>query len=126
TLTPQTMRSISADDTTKRMSTGMKDLDDVLGGGVLPGAVLLLAGQPGIGKSTLLLQVAAHIAGKSPVLYASGEESSSQVKLRAKRLGAHDSDKLGFVASTSAEDIAATIRSGGYGLVIIDSIQTLS
>lgn len=125
-LTPQTMRSISADEALKRMSTGIKDLDEVLGGGILPGAVLLLAGQPGIGKSTLLLQVASFIASNTPVLYASGEESSSQVKLRAKRLGAHDQDQLGFVASTSAEDIAATVRGGGYGLVIIDSIQTLS
>ena len=85
-----------------------------------------MAGQPGIGKSTLLLQVAAYVAKTSPVLYASGEESSSQVKLRAERLGAEKSEQLSFVASTSADDIAATIRSGVYKFVVIDSIQTLA
>ncbi len=125
-LTPQAMRSISSEDSIKRMSSGINDLDIVLGGGVLPGGVMLLAGQPGIGKSTLLLQVASNIAASSPVLYASGEESASQVKLRATRLGAESGDDLHFVASTSADDIAATIRSGKYKLVIIDSIQTLS
>ncbi len=125
-LTPQTMRSIVADEKSARISTGITDLDTVLGGGILPGAVVLLAGQPGIGKSTLLLQTAATIARSTPVLYASGEESAAQVKLRAKRLGAHDQDQLGFVASTSADDIAATIRTGQYRLVVIDSIQTLS
>lgn len=108
------------------MTTGIADLDTVLGGGILPGGVLLLAGQPGIGKSTLLLQVAHAVASEHPVLYASGEESASQVKLRASRLGADTSDDLHFVASTSADDIAATIRSDAYKLVIIDSIQTLS
>ncbi|MCA0228800.1 DNA repair protein RadA [Patescibacteria group bacterium] len=125
-LVPQTMRSISAEASTARLTTGIGDLDLVLGGGVLPGGVILLAGQPGIGKSTLLLQVAASIAAKHTVLYASGEESASQVKLRAARLGAEAGDDLHFVASTSADDIAATIRSGTYSLVIIDSIQTLS
>ena len=125
-LTPQSMRSISAEDSVKRMSTGVADLDAVLGGGILPAGVMLLAGQPGIGKSTLLLQMAAYIAGNHPVLYASGEESASQVKLRATRLGAEAGDDLQFVASTSADDITATIRSGKYKLVIIDSIQTLS
>lgn len=125
-LSPQTMRSINADEQTKRLSTGIADLDLVLGGGVLPAGVMLLAGQPGIGKSTLLLQVAAHIAQGHSVLYASGEESASQVKLRATRLGAESGDDLQFVASTSADDISATIRSGKYQLVIIDSIQTLS
>lgn len=125
-LSPQTMQSISAEETTKRMSTGYEDLDVVLGGGILPGGVLLVAGQPGIGKSTLLLQVANEVAKVQPVLYASGEESASQVKLRAKRLGADSREQLHFVASTSADDIAATIRSGAYKLAIIDSIQTLS
>jgi len=125
-LNVQTMRSIEADEESRRLSSGIEDLDAVLGGGVLPGSVVLLAGQPGIGKSTLLLQVTAHIADTVPVLYASGEESASQVKLRAKRLGALESDQLSFVASTSANDIAATIRSGAYKLVIIDSIQTLA
>ena len=125
-LKPQSMRSIAAEDSVKRLPTGIADLDTVLGGGILPAGVMLLAGQPGIGKSTLLMQVAAHVSEQSSVLYVSGEESASQVKLRATRLGATSGDDLQFVASTSADDIAATIRSGQYKLVIIDSIQTLS
>jgi DNA repair protein RadA/Sms len=125
-LSVQSIKTINADEGSKRMSTGTADLDMVLGGGILPGAVVLLAGQPGIGKSTLLLQVTAHVAKTTPVLYVSGEESASQVKLRAKRLGAQTSEQLDFAASTSANDIAATIRSGQYKLVIVDSIQTLA
>ena len=125
-LKPQSMRSIAAEDSVRRLPTCIADLDAVLGGGILPAGVMLLAGQPGIGKSTLLMQVAAHVAEQSSVLYVSGEESASQVKLRATRLGATSGDDLQFVASTSADDIAATIRSGQYKLVIIDSIQTLS
>lgn len=125
-LNVQTMRSISNSEGAKRLSTGFTDLDDVLGGGILPGGVILLAGQPGIGKSTLLLQVSAYVARSQPVLYASGEESASQVKLRAERLGAEKSEQISFASSTSADDIAATIRSGEYKLVIIDSIQTLA
>ena len=124
-LEAQTLQSISYEDSTKRLSTGIADLDTVLGGGILPGGVILLAGQPGIGKSTLLLQITATIAITVPTLYVSGEESASQVRLRAERLGASSSDKLSFVASTSADDIAATIRAGEHKLVIIDSIQTL-
>ncbi len=125
-LTVQTMRSISNKESIKRLATGFKDLDDVLGGGILLGGVVLLAGQPGIGKSTLLLQVSAFVAKSEAVLYASGEESAGQVKLRAQRLGAETSEQLSFASSTSADDIAATIRSGGYKLVVIDSIQTLA
>ena len=125
-LIPQTMNSISLEETVKRQETGFIDLDMVLGGGILPGGVILMAGQPGIGKSTLLLQISSYVANNTAVLYASGEESASQVKLRAQRLGATNSEFLSFIASTSADDIAATIRSGLYGLVIIDSIQTLS
>ena len=122
----QSIKDVQSDDTSSRMKTGVKDLNDVLGGGVLPGSVVLLAGQPGIGKSTLLLQVTAHIAKQVPVLYVSGEESASQVKLRATRLGAEASEQLDFAASTSANNIAATIRGGQYNMVIIDSIQTLA
>jgi len=126
TLKVQTMRSISNKESGKRLLTGFNDLDDVLGGGVLPGSVILMAGQPGIGKSTLLLQVSAHIANHESVLYVSGEESAGQVKLRAQRLGAEKNEQLSFASSTSADDIAATIRSDGYKLVVIDSIQTLA
>lgn len=125
-LTPQTMQSIRHEEAAARMGTGYDDLDVVLGGGILPGGVMLMAGQPGIGKSTLLLQIAAEVGKTQSVLYASGEESAGQVKLRAERLGANMREDLHFVASTSADDIAATIRSGAYKLVIIDSIQTLS
>lgn len=118
--------SIETENLEARLHTGFSDLDDVLGGGILPGGVLLVAGQPGIGKSTLLLQVATAVAKSQPVLYVSGEESAHQVKLRAERLGADASEALEFVASTSADDIGATIRAGGHKLIIVDSIQTLS
>jgi len=109
-----------------RIVTQFKDLNDVLGGGIVAGGVVLLAGQPGIGKSTLLLQIANFVAKNNSVLYVSGEESAGQIKLRAMRLGADKATDLQFAASTSANDIAATIKSGEYGLVIIDSIQTMS
>lgn len=125
-LQTQTFKSIDAGVATKRFTTGIDDLDVVLGGGILPGGVILLAGQPGIGKSTLLLQVTNEVAKAVPTLYVSGEESTAQVKLRAERLGAETGEQLSFAASTSADDIAATIRSGEHKLVIIDSIQTLS
>lgn len=108
-----------------RLSTGFQDLDTVLGGGILLGSVMLLAGQPGIGKSTILMQICAKIAQTHSVLYVSGEESASQVKLRAMRLGA-SSDNLKFASSTSANDIAKTIADGEFNLVIVDSIQTLT
>ncbi len=116
----------SQDEPAARLATGIADLDTVLGGGILPGGVLLLAGQPGMGKSTLLLQVAHAVARQQAVLYISGEESAGQVALRATRLGADQHEALSFAASTSADDIAATIRTSQYQLVIVDSIQTLS
>ena len=125
-LAVQSMRDIKAESEGARLKTGFSDLDAVLGGGILPGGVSLLAGQPGIGKSTLLLQLATHIAKTKKVLYVSGEESASQVRLRAERLGAAKGESLEFAASTNANDIAATIREGGYDLVIVDSIQTLA
>lgn len=125
-LKAHTFEDIEATEVSARLLTGISDLDDVLGGGILPGGVILLAGQPGIGKSTLLLQVTSDVAKRVPSLYVSGEESTAQVKLRAERLGAQTNDMLHFAASTSADDIAATIREGHYKLVVIDSIQTLS
>ncbi|GHU09500.1 DNA repair protein RadA [Alphaproteobacteria bacterium] len=125
-LTAQTINSIDAKDEKSRLKTGFADLDEVLGGGILPASVALLAGQPGIGKSTLLLQLCSKIALNVPVLYVSGEESANQVKLRAQRIAKSHDENLSFASSTSADDIAATIRSGAYKLVIIDSIQTLS
>ena len=117
--------TIATGDAKERLSTKFKDLDAVLGGGILLGSVSLLSGQPGIGKSTLLMQICATIAQKHNVLYISGEESAGQVKLRAVRLGA-ESERLSFAASTSANDIAKTIETGEFNLVIVDSIQTLA
>lgn len=116
---------LEATDEKKRLKTGFSELDLVLGGGILQESVSLLAGQPGIGKSTLLMQVCTEIAKNHKVLYISGEESAGQVKLRAMRLGA-DSDNLKFASSTSANDIAQTIDSGEFELVIVDSIQTMT
>ncbi len=125
-LQPRPITAASQDEPAARLATGIADLDAVLGGGILPGGVLLLAGQPGMGKSTLLLQVAHAVAQQQAVLYISGEESAGQVALRATRLGADQHEALSFAASTSADDIAATIRTSQYQLVIVDSIQTLS
>lgn len=125
-LAAQSIGSLKNESVKNRISTGIHDFDLVLGGGIVAGGVLLVAGEPGIGKSTLLLQVAANVAETKRVLYVSGEESAQQVKLRAERLGAHQRDDLQFAASTSADDIAATVDSTEYDLIVIDSIQTLS
>ncbi|MBQ6394437.1 DNA repair protein RadA [Candidatus Saccharibacteria bacterium] len=121
----ESIKSIIPSDAKERLKTGFSDLDIVLGGGILLGSVNLLAGQPGIGKSTILMQICAEVSKTRPVLYISGEESAGQVKLRAKRLGASN-DNLSFASSTSGNDIAKTIESGEFDLVIVDSIQTLA
>jgi DNA repair protein RadA len=121
----ESINSIGTKKETDRYATGFPDLDQVFGGGILPGSVCLLTGQPGIGKSTLLLQLASMISEQYPVLYISGEESASQVKLRALRLKGKHSEELFFASSTSANDVAATISAGKYKLVIVDSIQTM-
>lgn len=123
-LQPQTITKSLASDM-PRLKTGMAEVDTVLGGGIVAGSVTLIAGQPGIGKSTLLLQLAYLLAAKYKVLYVSGEESAHQIGLRAQRLGA-GAKKLQLATSTVADDIAATIASGDYELVIVDSIQTVS
>jgi DNA repair protein RadA/Sms len=115
--------SVSTD--SKRLTSGMPEVDDVFGGGIVAGSVNLIAGQPGIGKSTLLLQLAHELSKKYPVLYVSGEESAHQIGLRAQRLGTV-SASLQLATSTSADDIAATIAGGQFKLVIVDSIQTVS
>lgn len=119
------IKDLKASDDRERLQTGFKDFDRVLGGGILLGSVLLLAGQPGIGKSTLLMQICATVAHGRKVLYISGEESANQVKMRAARLGADD-ENLKFASSTSANDIAKTIENGEFDLVIVDSIQTMT
>lgn len=109
----------------KRLASGISEVDEVLGGGLVAGSICLIAGQPGIGKSTLLLQVAHALANRHKVLYISGEESTHQIGLRAKRLGTH-ANKLQLATSNSADDIAATIAVGTYELVVVDSIQTVA
>jgi DNA repair protein RadA/Sms len=107
-----------------RLKTDIADVDDVFGGGIVAGSVNLIAGQPGIGKSTLLMQVAAALSKKHDVLYVSGEESAHQVGLRAERLGALKSN-LSLATSTSTDDIATTITGSKFQLIIIDSIQAI-
>lgn len=124
-LKAQRIDAVKPSDEAGRISTGMADINIVLGGGIVPASVVLIAGQPGIGKSTLLMQLAAQVAADMPVLYISGEESTGQVKVRAERLGASHQN-LHLVSATSADDIAATIKDGAYKVVIVDSIQTLS
>lgn len=123
-LVAKPVKELAAKDTQKRIKTGMDEVDVVLGGGIVAGSVTLIAGQPGIGKSTLLLQLANSVSVNYSVLYVSGEESAHQIGLRAKRLGAAAS-KLKLATSTSADDISSTIATGEYQLVIVDSIQTL-
>lgn len=124
-LTPASV-GVSIQRDQKRLTAGMDDVNTVLGGGIVAGSVTLIAGQPGIGKSTLLLQLADAIARKHSVLYVSGEESGHQVGLRAERLGVSGTSKLQLATSTSADDIATTIAQGTYELVVVDSIQTVS
>lgn len=104
----------------KRLQSGIPEVDRVLGGGIVPGSVILLAGAPGIGKSTLLLQ----LASKLKSLYISGEESVQQVKLRADRLGVKGKD-LYIIPETDVDIAAQTIRGDDYKLVVADSVQTL-
>ena len=108
-----------------RVTTRMQELDRVLGGGIVPGSLVLVGGDPGIGKSTLLLQVCQKLADDGhEVLYISGEESLKQIKLRAERIGQF-SDKLRLFCETNLERIGDTIRSNQPEVVIIDSIQTM-
>lgn len=116
----------SANATEKRMRTGMSDVDVVLGGGIVAGSVNLIAGQPGIGKSTLLLQLASLVAREHSVLYVSGEESEHQVGMRAQRLGAVGAERLQLATTNIAEDVAATVAGGAYDFVVVDSIQTMT
>jgi DNA repair protein RadA/Sms len=108
-----------------RLVTHIDDVDTVLGGGIVAGSVALIAGQPGIGKSTLLMQIADAIAKEHAVLYVSGEESGHQIGLRAQRLGV-SAAQLQLATTTSADDIAATVATKKYELVIVDSVQTIT
>lgn len=109
-----------------RLKTHIKELDRVLGGGVVPGSVVLIGGDPGVGKSTISLQVSNHLTKQDvTVLYVSGEESAAQTKLRAKRLGSIDSDKLFIVNQTDLSLICEYIKKIKPQVVVIDSIQVV-
>jgi DNA repair protein RadA/Sms len=109
----------------RRETTGILELDRVLGGGLVPGVVVLLGGEPGIGKSTLLLQAAAAVAASGrDVLYVTGEESASQLRLRGDRLGVA-SDRLGVLAETDVDVVVETARASSVALVIVDSVQAV-
>src|SRR5690606_23341381 len=107
-----------------RTPTGIGELDRVLGGGLVQGSVTLIGGDPGIGKSTLLMQAAATLSESLDVLYVTGEESLQQVGLRARRLGA-PSAGMSLLAETCVEAIAEAARAEKPGVLIIDSIQTI-
>lgn len=108
-----------------RMITGLAEFDRVTGGGLVPGSALLIGGDPGIGKSTLLLQVVCALGrGNARCIYVSGEEAVDQVRLRASRLGLEDA-KVDLASATNVRDIAATMESENINLIVVDSIQTM-
>jgi DNA repair protein RadA/Sms len=119
------LRDVAGSEAT-RWRTGIDEFDFVLGGGLVPGSMVLVGGEPGIGKSTLLLQVAGRLVGAGrPVLYVSGEESPLQVKLRADRLGG-EAGEVALLSETNLETVLATgIDAAAGGVMIIDSIQTV-
>ncbi len=121
---PVPISQISTEDE-QRYYTGSKELDRVLGGGIVKGSLVLLGGDPGIGKSTILLQICSHLGKILKILYISGEESKRQIKLRASRLGVN-CDNLLVMTETDIEIIADQIRSENPDLIMIDSIQTMN
>jgi len=117
------IKNISADER-DRVDTGITELNRVLGGGIVEGSVILVGGDPGIGKSTLLLQMCQSVRKDAIILYVTGEESDSQIKLRATRLGVSN-DNLYILAENSLDDIEDTIKEIKPSIIIIDSIQTV-
>ncbi len=109
----------------QRYSTGLKELDRVLGGGIVRGGLMLIGGDPGIGKSTLLLQICAHLGENHKILYVSGEESEGQIKLRADRLGVFN-DSLYVLCENDLDTVLDAIRQERPDIVIVDSIQTMN
>ena len=122
-ITPRKLKEVQGISET-RTSTGIGELDRVLGGGLVKGSLVLVGGEPGIGKSTLILQLCDKIQGEGKVLYVSGEESAEQVKIRADRLGINNDDIM-FLGETDIDSIQEAILSINPKLVIIDSIQTM-
>ncbi len=122
---PEELSSVSLD-SSPRVSLGISEFDRVLGGGLVPGSLVLLGGEPGIGKSTLLLQVCQHLTrDQRTVVYVSGEESAHQVRLRAVRLGV-SGERILLLAETSLDAVLDHLNSIAPSLVIVDSIQTMS
>ena len=119
----QTLSEINVEDE-PRFHSGMHEMDRVLGGGIVPGSVILIGGDPGVGKSTILLQILCKISQDRPVLYVTGEESPRQVSLRANRLEL-PVDKLRLLAETSVERITSTAMLEKPGIMVVDSIQTV-
>lgn len=108
-----------------RTTSGIKEFDQVLGGGIVKGSVVLIGGEPGIGKSTLMLQIASKLAEKNkPILYLSGEESASQIKLRAERLKINSSN-VSILSTTNIDDLFGNLEGNKYDYIFIDSIQTI-
>jgi DNA repair protein RadA/Sms len=125
---PRPLISIDAS-ASERVPVGVGELDRVLGGGIVPGSVILLGGEPGIGKSTLVLETAAGIARTGRVVYASAEESASQLHLRAQRLGLADGPAgagIGVLVASDVDAIVAAATAAAPGLLVVDSIQTLT
>ena len=120
--------SVSLSDVTssaqQRFSSGTAELDRVLGGGIVPGSLVLVGGEPGIGKSTLLLQVLDHVAGERPVLLVCGEESAAQIRMRAERICASPGS-IRVLAETELETVMAALDQERPELVVVDSVQTL-
>ncbi len=121
--TPRKLKEVQGIET-ERTSTGIGELDRVLGGGLVKGSLVLVGGEPGIGKSTLILQLCDKVKGEGKVLYVSGEESAEQVKIRADRLNINNDDLM-FLGETNIDNIQDAIMSINPKLVIIDSIQTM-
>lgn len=119
----QKLSSVQAADVA-RQPTGIGEFDRVLGGGLVEGGVILIGGDPGIGKSTLLLQVLCHLGKVSPAIYVSGEESPQQIAMRAKRLGL-DASEVQLLAEINLEKILATLQTHQPKIAVIDSIQTV-
>lgn len=119
----QKLNDIEAADV-ERQPTGLAEFDRVLGGGLVEGGVILIGGGPGIGKSTLLLQVLCHLGKSSQAIYVSGEESPQQIAMRAKRLGL-DASQLDLLAEINLEKILATLQANKPNITVIDSIQTV-
>lgn len=123
--TPQLLSKVKSI-RSQRISTRFSEFDRVLGGGIVPGSAILLSGDPGVGKSTLLLELAKNLALKDRVLYISGEESESQIKIRAERLGVKSDENLFVFSNGDIDQVIEAAESQKPGLLIVDSIQTMS